>query len=72
MVRYALVLVIGLTGCGLNPAYMQAKQDDELARHTKSCETLGYSAGSQQARDCALRLYELSRGASTVTVRGGS
>lgn len=66
--RYLLICVL-LSGCGLSPNYAQESRDTELHGNALSCEKLGYARGTQANAECALRVYEVKRGASSVTVR---
>lgn len=55
--RYILVTVL-LAGCGLNPAYLDQKHDEQMSRFSGSCEKLGYAKGSKENADCAVRMFE--------------
>lgn len=66
--RYALVLLSMLAGCGLSPTYKDARVDEEMTRNSSSCEKLGFAKGSKENADCSLRMFEASRNPS-VNVR---
>ena len=47
-----------LSGCGLSPAYLDQKHDEQVARYSASCEKLGFAKGTKENADCAVRMFE--------------
>ena len=71
--RYSLLIVAMLvSACGLDPAYRAAQEEKRIARYDAACKRLGFEAGTQQLKDCRLKMYTtevqaLHSGGSTYT-----
>lgn len=53
--RYALIFLL-LAGCGLNPAYREARDAERIAKYEKDCEKLGFKVDTEKMSECKLQM----------------
>lgn len=59
--RYLLIAVL-LTGCGLDPAYREARDAKQLAKYEQECTKIGYQPGTERMADCKLQMKLAAEG----------
>ena len=56
MIRIMLVFLV--SGCGLNPQYMEEKRLAEVETYATACEKLSLRRGTLEHADCTMRGYD--------------
>lgn len=61
--RYLLLLSVAglLTGCAIDPKEREARETAHFRELARMCEKVGYAAGSEQNKDCVVKLLAAER-----------
>ena len=61
--RYLMVFVslVILTGCAIDPKEREAREAAHFRELARMCEKVGYAAGSEQNKDCVVKLLAAER-----------
>lgn len=61
-------VVLGITGCSLDPEVIQKEKEEEVRRQTKVCQSMGVQPRTKQMVDCIfkLRAEEEARRSPTI------
>ncbi len=56
--RYLMLLgsLVLLTGCAIDPKQREARETAHLRELARVCEKVGYAPGSEQNKDCVVKL----------------
>lgn len=56
--RYLLLVAVPslLVGCAIDPKQREARETAHLRELARVCEKVGYAAGSEQNKDCVVKL----------------
>ena len=61
--RYLILLATAglLAGCAIDPKQREARETAHFLELARMCEKVGYAAGSEQNKDCVVKLLAAER-----------
>ena len=61
--RYLMLIgsLVLLTGCAIDPKQREARETAHFRELARMCEKVGYAAGSEQNKDCVVKLLAAER-----------
>lgn len=61
--RYLILLATAglLAGCAIDPKQREARETAHFRELARVCEKVGYAAGSEQSKDCVVKLLAAER-----------
>lgn len=66
--RYPILLVAAalLAGCAIDPKQREARETAHLRELARVCEKVGYTPGSEQNKDCVVKLLAAEMAQPTI------